>query len=435
MPALVLRPRYLLPIAPRNTVLEGASVAVEEGRIAAVGTRAEIDARFPDAEVLTLDSHALLPGLVNAHGHLAMALLRGVSESQPLEAWLREIIWPLEARWVDAEFVRDGTSLALAEMIASGTTCASDMYWFPEAAAEVASAAGFRLHVAFPVIEFENAWSRSTDECIHQGLALRDRFRDEDLIHVAFGPHAAYTTNEAILRRVQVLADEIDVGIQIHLHESASEVAEARRRTGGSWVRFLDAIGLLTPALQAVHMTQLTDGELETVALAGVHVVHCPRSNLKLASGRCRVNDLKAAGANVALGTDGAASNNSLDLFDEMRSAALLRTSLTEDATAAPPADMLLMATLAGARALGLGDEIGSIEPGKRADLVAVDFDAPGMQPVHDPMAQLVHGQPGRHVSHVWVGGRCLYEGGSFATLDIERILARAGEWARRISA
>ncbi len=434
MPAQLLHPRFLLPIAPRNAVLEDASVVVEDGRIVAVGPRVEIDARFPNARPVELDAHALLPGLVNAHGHLAMSLMRGVSESQPLDAWLEEIIWPLEARWVDAEFVRDGTALALAEMIATGTTCASDMYWFPEAAAEVASAAGFRLHVAFPVIEFENAWARSADECIHRGLALRDRYRDDDRIHVAFGPHAAYTTNETILRRVQVLADEIDVGIQIHLHESASEVTAARQRTGGSWVQFLEAIGLLTPALQAVHMTQLTNRELESIALAGVHVVHCPRSNLKLASGRCRVNDLKAAGVNVALGTDGAASNNSLDLFDEMRAAALLRTSLTEDATAAPLADMLEMATLGGARALGLGDEIGSIEPGKRADLVAIDFNAPGMQPVHDPLAQLVHGQPGRHVSHVWVGGRCLYQAGSFATLDLDRILARAAEWPARMA-
>ena len=438
MSAQVLHPRYLLPVAPENgpenAVLEGTSVAVEDGRIAAVAPRAEIDARFPDADAVTLDAHALLPGLVNAHGHLAMSLMRGVSEAQPLDAWLRDTIWPLEARCVDADFVRDGTALALAEMIASGTTCASDMYWFPEAAAEVASAAGFRLHLAFPVTEFESAWARSADECIHKGLALRDRHRDDDRVTVAFGPHAAYTTNEAILRRVQVLDDEIDAGIQIHLHESASEVAAARERTGGTWVQFLDAMGLLTPGLQAVHMTQLTDRELERVALGGVHVVHCPRSNLKLASGRCRVNDLQAAGVNVALGTDGAASNNSLDLFDEMRAAALLRTSLTGDATAAPLADMLEMATLAGARALGLDDEIGSVEVGKRADLVAVDFGAPGMQPVHDPLAQLVHGQAGRHVSHVWVGGRPLYESGRHLTLDMERVLARAGEWPARMA-
>lgn len=434
MSAQVLHPRYVLPVAPDNVVLENASLALEDGRIAAVGPRADIDARYPGADALHLDSHILMPGLVNAHGHLAMTLMRGLSESQPLDAWLQETIWPMEARCVDAEFVADGTALALAEMIASGTTCASDMYWFPEVAAETARAAGFRLQVAFPVAEFASAWARSADECIRKGLALRDRYRDEDLIQVVFGPHAAYTTGEEILRRLQILADEVDAGIQIHLHETASEVADARARTGGSWVQGLEAMGLLTPALQAVHMTQLTERELESLAIGGAHVVHCPRSNLKLASGRCRVNDLVAAGVNVALGTDGAASNNSLDLFDEMRAAALLRTSLTEDAAAAPPAEMLEMATLAGARALGLDDEIGSLEAGKRGDLVAVDLAHPGMQPVHDPAAQLVHAQAGRHVSHVWVNGRCLYEQGRFHTLDLPGILARAAEWPRRMA-
>ena len=272
----VLHPRFVLPVAPENVVLEGASLALEDGRIAAVGPRSDIDARFPGADALELHSHVLMPGLVNAHGHLAMTLMRGLSESQPLDAWLEETIWPLEARCVDAEFVADGTALALAEMIASGTTCASDMYWFPEAAAETASAAGFRLQVAFPVAEFASAWARTADECIRKGLALRDRYRDEDLVHVAFGPHAAYTTGEEILRRLQILADEVDAGIQIHLHETASEVADARARTGGSWVECLDAMGLVTPALQAVHMTQLTDREIERLAIGGAHVVHCP---------------------------------------------------------------------------------------------------------------------------------------------------------------
>ena len=433
MSVQVLHPRHLVPIAPENVVLEGVSVALEDGRIAALGPRADIEARFPGAAVTDLATHVLMPGLVNAHGHLAMTLMRGLSESQPLDAWLEDTIWPLEARCVDADFVADGTALALAEMIASGTTCASDMYFFPEIAAQTAHAAGFRLQVAFPVIDVANAWARSADECIHKGLDLRDRYRDDDLVEVAFGPHSAYTTGEGVLLRVRTLADEVDAGIQMHLHETAAEVAGARARTGGSWVQWLDGLGLLTPGLQAVHMTQLTDEELERVAIGGAHVVHCPRSNLKLASGRCPVDALKAAGVNVALGTDGAASNNSLDLFDEMRAAALLRTSLTGDATAASAADMLEMATLAGARALGLEDEIGSVETGKRADLVAVDLAGVGMQPVHDPTAQLVHGQAGRHVSHVWVGGRSVYETGHFPTLDLERILARAREWPGRM--
>ena len=429
----LLRPRYLLPIEPDNIVREGAAVVVRGGRIAAVGEAAELAARFPQAAPRHLDSHVLLPGLVNAHGHFAMTLLRGLGESQSLEAWLKETMWPLEARWLSPEFVADGAALALVEMIASGTTCASDMYWFPEVVADAASKAGLRVQIAFPVAGIENVWTQSEAECVSRGLELHDAFRDSELVRVAFGPHSAYVVDRAALQRVQVLADEIDAGIQIHLHEDAGEVAEARRRTGDTWVRLLDSIGMLTPALQAVHMTQLDDDEIERVARGGAHVVHCPSSNLKLASGVCRVADLKAAGVNVALGSDGAASNNCLDLFSEMRTAALLWKWSAGDAGAASAATMLRMATLDGARALGLGDEIGSLVPGKAADLIAVDLKRPAMQPAHDPQAQLVHSPAGSCVSHVWVGGRCLYEHGAFQTLDAERVVARAAEWTQKI--
>ena len=434
MSATLLQPRYLLPIEPENVVCEGMAVAVREGRIAAVGPAAELAGRFPDAERVALDSHVLLPGLVNAHGHFAMTLLRGLGESQSLEAWLKETMWPLEARWVSPEFVADGAALALAEMIASGTTCASDMYWFPEVVAQAASEAGFRAQIAFPVAGIENVWTHSEDECMSKGLELHDAYRDSELVRVAFGPHSAYVVNRAALQRVQVLADEIDAGIHIHLHEDAGEVAEARRRTGDTWVRLLDTLGMLTPALQAVHMTQLDDDEIERVARGGAHVVHCPSSNLKLASGVCRVADLKAAGVNVAIGSDGAASNNCLDLFSELRTAALLWKWSAGDAGAASAADMLKMATLDGARALGLGDEIGSVLPGKAADLVAVDLRHPAMRPWHDLHAQLVHTQAGHCVSHVWVAGRCLYEEGRFHTLDVERALAQATLWTERIA-
>ena len=430
----LLQPRYLLPIEPENVVCEGMAVAVREGRIAAVGPAGELAGRFPEAERVTLDSHVLMPGLVNAHGHFAMTLLRGLGESQSLEAWLKETMWPLEARWVSPEFVADGAGLALVEMIASGTTCASDMYWFPEVVAQAASEAGFRAQVAFPVAGIENVWTHSEEECVSKGLELHDAYRDSELVRVAFGPHSAYVVDRAALQRVQVLADEIDAGIQIHLHEDAGEVAEARRRTGDTWVRLLDDIGMLTPALQAVHMTQLDDDEIERVARGGAHVVHCPSSNLKLASGLCRVADLKAAGVNVALGSDGAASNNCLDLFSELRTAALLWKWSAGDAGAASAAEMLKMATLDGARALGLGDEIGSVLPGKAADLIAVDLASPAMQPLHDPRAQLVHAQAGHCVSHVWVGGRCLYQEGRFHTLDVERVMAQAAQWTRRIA-
>ncbi len=435
MSTTILKPRYLLPIAPDDRVREEVGVAVEGGRIAAVESFAELGARFPDAETIELDSHVLMPGLVNAHGHFAMSLMRGMVGSQPLDVWLNEIVWPLEKRVVGRDFVADGTALALAEMIASGTTCASDQYWYPDVVAETALRAGFRLQLAVPVVDLPMAGLRGVDEWIHRAVELRDRYRDQELIKVAFGPHSCYTVELRALRRVQTLADEVGADIHMHLHETEAEVAEARARAGMSWVRVLSENGMITSSLQAVHMTQLDDAEIECVARGGARVIHCPHSNLLLASGRCRVGDLKRAGAIVALGTDGAASNNALDLFQEMRTAMLAWKSAENDAAAAPAAEMLKMATLDGARALGLEEEIGSIETGKSADLIAVDFRHPALQPVHDVREQLVHTQAGQHVSHVWVNGRCLYQQGRFNTLDIERVMARAQAWPERMRA
>ena len=435
MSTTILKPRYLLPIAPDNLVREEVGVAVEGGRIAAVEPFGELGARFPDAETIDLDSHVLMPGLVNAHGHLAMSLMRGMAGSQPLDTWLNEIVWPLEKRIVDRDFVGDGTALALAEMIASGTTCASDHYWYPEVAADTALRAGFRLQLAVPVVDSPSAGLRDVHECIHRGVELHDQYRDQELIKVAFGPHSCYAVELTALKRVQTLADEVGADIHMHLHETEAEVAAARAGHGMSWVRFLSEMGLITPSLQAVHMTQLDDFEIECIARGGARVIHCPHSNLLLASGRCRVGDLKRAGVVVALGTDGAASNNALDLFQELRTAMLAWKSAANDPAVAPAAEMLKMATLDGARALGMEQEIGSIEPGKSADLIAVDFRHPALQPVHDVREQLVHTQAGQHVSHVWVKGRCLYQQGRFNTLDIQRVMARAREWPDRMRA
>ena len=429
----ILSPRLLLPIAPANVALEDVAVAVGGTDIVALGPPAELLARYPGARHLPLDDHVLMPGLVNAHGHLAMTLLRGLGEGQSLKAWLEETIWPLEGQWVSPAFVRDGTRLAVAEMLASGTTAAADMYFFPAEAAEVCLAAGFRLQAAFPIVEMRSAYASGVHECFANGLALHDQVRAEDLVTTCFGPHSAYAVQKRSLERVAMLADELDIGVQTHLHETAEEVADARRRTGVSWLRLLDGIGLFNESLQAVHMTSVSDDDIALVAERGVRVVHCPHSNMKLASGICPVARFLAAGARVGLGTDGAASNNTLDMFAEARLAALLAKHAAADPTALAAADTLALATIGSARALGIDDKVGSVEAGKRADLIAIHLRHPSMQPLHDAPAQLVHGTAGTRVTHTFVGGRLLYEKGAYHTLDIEATLARAEQWRREI--
>ena len=429
----VLSARWVLPVAPENCVLEDHSVVLAGSRIVAVLPTADARRRFPEVEETRLDRHALLPGLVNAHGHAAMCLFRGYADDQPLDTWLEERIWPLEARWVDAGFVADGTGLAAAEMIAAGTTTFSDMYFFPEAAAAVVERSGLRAQICAPLVRFPNAWSASADGAIHQTLALHDELRHAERIHVAFGPHSTYALDVAHLERIGTLAEQLGIGVQIHLHETAAEVATARRTVGARPIDTLERCGLLGPQLQAVHMTQIEPGDAERLARHDVSVIHCPQSNMKLASGACPVAALRAAGVRVALGTDGAASNNGLSLFREMHVAALLAKLVTLDATALPTFEVLRMATLSGAEALGLGDTTGSLEPGKAADLIAVDLSGVANEPVFHPESQLVHAGAERGVSHVWVDGRALYRDGAHQTLDPAAILGAARRWRDRM--
>jgi 5-methylthioadenosine/S-adenosylhomocysteine deaminase len=426
---------WILPIVPSNAVLHSASIAVAGERILKLGDREHVHAEYAAREVISLPDHALLPGLINAHGHAAMTLLRGFAEDAPLESWLSEQIWPTEARWVSPDFVRTGTQLAMVEMLRAGTTCFSDMYFFPEITAAAARDAGMRAQVAFPIIEFPNAWSAGSEEGFHKGLALHDEYRSDPRIQVAFGPHASYSVSDADLDKILMYSEELDAPIQIHLHETADEVAEAQSRVGTTWVRYLNQRGLLGPRLQAVHATQLTADEIILLAENQVKVVHCPFSNLKLASGICPTTDILEAGIVMGLGTDGAASNNGLDVLLEARLAALLAKHKNADASALAAPQALELATLGGAKALGMEAQIGSLEPGKSADMMAVNLTAAKFQPLYDPIAQLIHTTAGTSVTDVWVGGNRLLHSGELTTLDEAAILNDVAHWQTRISA
>ncbi|MDP3859044.1 MAG: TRZ/ATZ family hydrolase [Stagnimonas sp.] len=434
---LLVLPRWLLPIEPAGLVLEQHALAVHQGKILALLPAAEAAQRYTATETLRLDRHAVMPGLVNAHTHAAMSLLRGIADDLPLMTWLQEHIWPAESAHVSPAFCRDGVSLAAAELIRGGVTCANDMYFFPDASAEAFAAAGMRAVANLIVLDFPTAWAANADEYIHKGLELHDALKGDSkyggLITTMFGPHAPYTVSDAPLTKIRAYANELGIGIHMHVHETAGEVAMAVQATGKRPWQRLKELDLLGPDFLAVHMTQLTEAEIAEAAEFGVHVAHCPESNLKLASGFCPVARLLKAGVNVALGTDGAASNNDLDLFGELKTAALLAKAVAGDAEALPAAQALQMATLNGAKALGLDERIGSLLPGKQADFIAVDLDALNTQPVYHLLSQLAYAVNSRQVTDVYVAGRALLRGGLLTTLDEAALRARAREWAAKL--
>jgi len=429
----LIHARWIAPVDPANTIYEHHSLAIHEGRILAILPSEQARSSYSSANTHELTDHLLIPGLVNAHTNAAMSLLRGIGDDLPLNEWLSEHIWPAEARWVNEEFVHDGSQLAIAEMLRSGTTCFNDMYFFPDVTARAAVAVGMRASVGMIVLDFPTVWAQDADEYISKGLAVHDNYRSDPLISTLFAPHAPYTVSDGPLQHIQTLADELPTGIHIHLHETENEVDNAIKEKGQRPIQRLTELGLLSPSLLAVHMTQLTDDEIEVIARSGSQVVHCPESNMKLASGFCPVGKLLTAGVNVALGTDGAASNNDLDMLGEMRTAALLAKAVSQNASTLPAHDVLRMATLNGARALGLDSTIGSLDAGKWADVTAVNLNDIETQPLYDPVSQLVYAAGREQVTDVWVAGQHLLKDRSLTTLDRDDILGRAKQWQQRI--
>jgi len=431
---VLLLPRWLVPVEPSGAVFEQHAVLVEDGGIVDVLPREAALTRYPGAARVDLAEHLLVPGLVNAHTHAAMTLMRGLADDLPLMRWLTEHIWPAEAKHVTPAFARDGTLLACAEMLRGGITCFNDMYFFPEAALEAATTAGMRAAIGMIVIEFPSAYATDADDYLEKGLALRDRSGDQPLASFCLAPHAPYTVSDATLRKVANLAGELDLPVHIHVQETADEVHRSIEEHGVRPLERMRRHGLLGPNLIAVHAVHLNPAEIELLARHGCSVAHCPGSNLKLASGFAPVADLLAANVNLALGTDGAASNNRLDMFSEMRLAALLAKAVSGNAEALPAHAALRAATLGGATALGLEARIGSIRPGKRADLVAVRMAGPELSPCYDPVSHLVYAAGREHVSHVWVDGVLRVADGLLLGTALSGLDSRAALWHTVIS-
>jgi len=432
----ILKPEWLLTVNPSFEVLRDYAVVIKDSYIQNLlpATEVQQHEEYRDAEVIELAHQVLMPGLVNSHTHASMSLFRGIADDLPLMDWLNNHIWPAESQWVDPEFIADGFQLTAAEMIRSGTTCFNDMYFYPDIIAREAQKLGMRSVVGLIVLDFPSVWAKDAEDYLHKALAVHDEIKEYPLVHSALAPHAPYTVSDGPLQKIAMYSNELDLPVHMHIHETAFEVAEAEKNTGLRPLDRLDQLNLLNPNLIAVHMTELNAMEIDRLAETGVQVVHCPQSNLKLASGICPVAELQDKGINVCLGTDGAASNNNHDMFVEMKCAALLAKSVSGNAGACNARQAIQMSTINGARALGLGDLIGSIEVGKQADLIALNLLQLNTQPLYDPVAQLVYAANSRQVSHVWIAGECQLRNYRLSNLDEDAIISKAQSWADKIS-
>lgn len=427
--------RHVLTMSGSNAAQEFQAVVIDDGRIMDILPQDQVHKHYQSDDIQRLDTHCVMPGLINNHGHSAMTLFRGLADDLPLMQWLTEHIWPAEQQFIGDKFVAAGSALAVAEMLRGGTTCFSDMYFFPEATARVVTESGIRASLGMVVIDFPTNWAQDVNEYLHKGQALYDQYRHHPLLSFNYAPHAPYTVADSTLERVMVNAEELDVPIQMHIHETATEVNDSINDIGMRPLARLKQLGLLSPRLMAVHMTQLTDDEITDCSENGVHIVHCPESNLKLASGFARVADMLAQNINVSLGTDGAASNNDLDMFAEMRQAALLAKGVAGDASAVPAFQALEMATINAARALGIDHKTGSLEAGKAADMIAVDLSQVETQPYYDLPSQLVYATGRDKVTDVWVNGRQLMKQQQLTTMNLDHVLADARQWSNKIRA
>ena len=429
----LIHARWIIPVEPANTVYENYSIAIKDDKIEGILPTNDAKKKFTATTEHNLEDHALIPGLINSHTHAAMTLLRGLADDLPLMEWLNEHIWPTEQKWVNPEFVKDGTEIAVAEMIRGGTTCFNDMYFFPDQTAEVCANIGMRVVVGLILIDFPTAWANDPDEYLLKGEQVHDTYRHNPLVNTAFAPHAPYTVSDEPLKRIYVVAEELDIPIHMHIHETAFEIEQSIEQHGKRPLQRLSELGLISPRMLAVHMTQLEQSEIEELAKLGVSVAHCPESNLKLASGFCPAAQLHNAGVNVCIGTDGTASNNDLDMIGEMRTAALLAKGVANDSTVLDAHTTLKMATLNGAKALGLNESIGSLKKGKQADIVAINLNQLETAPMYDPLSQIIYAGNREQVSDVWIAGKQVLKNRELTTMEYSRLMEKAKSWETKI--
>ena len=436
---LIIEARWVLPIVPRNKMLERTAVVVSNGVIQDLLGIEASKLKYSATKTIHLMDHVLIPGLINLHTHMGMTLMRGLADDKALMPWLEKHIWPAEQQLVSERFVRDNALFACAELLSGGVTCFNDMYFYPQATADAAVQSGIRAQLGLVVLEFPTAYAADADDYIQKGLEARDSWRNSPLLTSSMAPHAPYTVADATYEKVITYAEQLGMGVHTHLHETADEISRSIDQHGVRPIRRMANLGLLGPNVTAAHCVQMNDEDVNLIKSYGVHVAHCPSSNLKLGSGVAPVSNMLNETINVGIGTDSAASNNRLDMFTEMRLAALLAKGSTGDASVVPACQALEMATINGAKALGLDDKIGSLEIGKLADLAAIRIADVETLPCFDPISHLVYVCGREHVSHVWVSGDLRYEkpvnqSGVFANIEPLELKEIAFLWQSKLN-
>ena len=426
--------RWIIPVVPRGAFFEHHSIVISQGRIVEIAPTETVRKKYQAEEHVDLSEHLLIPGLINNHTHTPMSLMRGLADDLPLMEWLNDHIWPAENRWVSEPFVRTGSLLAMAEMLRAGTTTFNDMYFYPDVVAETAIQVGMRAHVGAVVFDFPSGWGKGPEEYFEKAEQLMSSFKGNPLVTCQIGPHAPYTVSDENLRKTLAYAERHDCQINIHLHETEDEVQSSLKQYGKRPIERLTSLGFLSPRVIAVHMTTLDDSDFAHLAKTQPHIVTCPESNLKLASGFCPVQRLVDAGLNVSIGTDGAASNNDCDMLAEMRSTALLAKAVAKNPTACDAAQTLEMATINAAKALKVDDRVGSLTPGKQADITAIALNELECMPLYQPISQLVYTTNRHQVSDVWVAGKRLLQERQLTTIDTETLIAEVREWQVKLA-
>ena len=426
----IILARWLLPIAPENIVLEHQAIAIQGKKIVNILPAQSYLEHYQAKQVINCNEHAVLPGFVNAHTHTPMNLFRGLADDLELMDWLNHYIWPAEQAIIQADSVRDGCRFAIAEMIRSGTTCFNDSYFYHEILAQTANAEGIRAMLGLGIIDVPTQYAQNENDYLEKAQLTLEKSKPSDLINWSIAPHAPYTVSDTAFKKIAALADEKKLRIHLHLNETIAEIEMSMERYHKRPIERLYELGMVNSNLMAVHMVYANDDEIALLKAQHANIILCPKSNMKLASGIAPLEKYLAAAINIGLGTDGAASNNNLDMLNELRSMNLLTKVNNKNPTLLSAQQTLEIATLGGAKVLGLEDKIGSLEIGKEADIIAINLNSVFTQPVYHPMSTLVYAANASQVSDVWIAGKRLLADGEFTQLDIKQTMKNVAKWA-----